>query len=292
MLKNDLIELLILIIDNGKYSNVELNNLFGIKNYNQKQKAFIKTLLNITLKNLIYIDSLISKFSNKISKKKIKHLIRLSVAQIIFMDSDNKGVVYEAIEIAKQINIHQAKFVNSILNNIIREYENIEFSDDIKYSCPKWLYNKLYKNWGSDTNKFLQASKNQSYLCLRINENRISSEKFCDILTKANTDILFNVGNFFYISNNNPIENKMLDSDQIIIQDLASFVVVDNMDIKNTDIVLDACSAPGGKSFGIMQNNPKLLYSTDIFDFKIDILNNMKVNFGFDNMIVEKKMLL
>lgn len=71
MLKNDLIELLILIIDNGKYSNVELNNLFGIKNYNQKQKAFIKTLLNITLKNLIYIDSLISKFSNKISKRKL-----------------------------------------------------------------------------------------------------------------------------------------------------------------------------------------------------------------------------
>lgn len=77
----------------------------------------------------------------------------------------------------------------------------------------------MYKNWGSDTNKFLKASKNQSYLCLRINENRISSEKFCDILAKANTDILFNVENFYYISNNNPIENKMLDSDQIIIQD-------------------------------------------------------------------------
>lgn len=290
MLKIDLIEILQNILDDGKYSNIELNNLFSQKQYNMKERAFIKNLLNATLKNLIYIDYIISKYAKKISKKKIKNLLRISVAQIEFMDSDNKGVIFEANEIAKKVNIHQSKFVNYVLNQIVK-YDKSDIPEDIRYSCPRWLYLKLKKEWDDKYIDFLKSIKNQSYLCIRYNSNKITKQRFEEKLKECKTDILFNIDEFYYINNYNPLEKNIFGKDEIIIQDLASYVVTSNMNVEDDDIVLDACASPGGKSFGILsQYNPKKLYSTDIYDFKIERLEQLKSIYNFNNMIVEKKM--
>ena len=48
-------------IQNGKYSNIQLNYYFSKKNYTKKEKMFITNVVNIVIKNLIYIDYLIER---------------------------------------------------------------------------------------------------------------------------------------------------------------------------------------------------------------------------------------
>ena len=110
-------------IQNGKYSNIQLNYYFSKKNYTKKEKMFITNVVNIVIKNLIYIDYLIGKSVRNVKKRKIKQLLRISVAQLFFMESDNAGVIFEAGEVAKIINEHQAGFVNAALKTILKSKE-------------------------------------------------------------------------------------------------------------------------------------------------------------------------
>ena len=46
MIKDDIIHLLDNIVYKNKFSNIELNYYFNIKNYTKQEKAFIKNILN------------------------------------------------------------------------------------------------------------------------------------------------------------------------------------------------------------------------------------------------------
>lgn len=148
MIKEDIITLLTDIIDNKKYSNIQMNYYFKIKRYNSKEKAFVNNVINLVLKNQIYIDYLINSCVKNVQKRKIKHLLRISVAQIFFMNSDDKGVIYEAVEIAKNINVHQGKFVKYALHNILDNKEKLDKklieNNDYKtlLSYPTYIYMK------------------------------------------------------------------------------------------------------------------------------------------------------
>lgn len=291
MIKVDIIEILDNILEKKKYSNIELNYYFNKKEYSTKEKAFIKNLLTITIKNLIYIDYIISKFSKKISKKNILHLLRISTAQIVFTNADNKGVVYEANEIAKEINIYQAKFVNSVLKNIIKDIDKIDKEIDekekwdIKYSYTKEMYNKLKADYPQDYLDIMKSYKNKAYLSIRPNKNNISKDEFYN---KIKEYVVHNVEDVYYISNPNILEQ--LNEKDYFIQDASSYIVAKNIFAKEGEIILDACSSPGGKSACILSlYSPKELIATDIYDHKIKILNDIKDKYNFSNMTVEKK---
>ena len=116
-------------IDNGKYSNIQINYYFNEKKYSYKEKMFITNIINITLKNLIYIDYMLSKVTQNIHKRKIRHLLRISAAQLFFTEADAAGILYEAGELSRKINSHQVSFVNAVLHSLIKNKKYIE--DDI-----------------------------------------------------------------------------------------------------------------------------------------------------------------
>ena len=157
-IKKDLIDLISLVIDEGKYSNIELNKLFNNNVYSKSEKSFINSMLNTVLKNYIYIDYVIDKLS-KSPRKYIKNILRVSIAQIIYTDKDCNGIVYEAVEIAKDVNEFQAKFVNSFLRKFITEKDKIyeEAKLATKLSYPEWFVDKVKIQFGED--KYIDVLK-------------------------------------------------------------------------------------------------------------------------------------
>lgn len=291
MIKEDIVNILDNIIEKKKFSNIELNYYFTIKKYTYEQKAFIKNILSEVLKNLIYLDYIINQFAHNVSKRKIRHLLRLSLAQIIFTNADNKGVIYEANEVAKKESVHQAKFVNSILNKAIANLDEINKKIEennlinIKYSYPRWLVDKIKIDFEKDYIKILKALKKRAYLAVRPNTKKISVDKFYNVIKDS---VVYNIEQVFYLSNSKIL--KQFEKDYYFIQDAASYIVSQNVDASENDVILDACSSPGGKALAILSTqNPKLVYACDIYDHKIEILEEMKALYGFDNMIVEKK---
>ncbi|VWL85056.1 16S rRNA (cytosine(967)-C(5))-methyltransferase RsmB [Oceanivirga miroungae] len=295
MIKEDLANILDNIIEQKKFSNIEMNYLFTLRNYSLKERAFIKNILNLTIKNLIYIDYIIDSITKKISKRKTRQILRMSICQMYFTEADIKGVIYEANEVAKKINVEQGKFVNAVLRKVVSkkelidkkiEEDNLEY---IKLSYPKWIYEKFLIDFENGYD-MLKSLKDRSYLSIRVNKKSISIENFLKKVEKLDTNILFRVDDVFYFDNYNVLESNEFNENDLIIQDASSYLVAKNMKLKNTDVVLDACSAPGGKSLAILNMyDIEKLIACDIYEHKIDKLNELKEKYKLDNMLVLNK---
>mgnify|MGYP000949635697 FL=1 len=281
-------------IQNGKYSNIQLNYYFSKNNYTKKEKMFITNVINIVIKNLIYIDYLIGKSVRNVKKRKIKQLLRISVAQLFFMESDNVGVIFGAGEIAKILNAHQVGFVNATLQTILKNKEKFDEEipkdnrESIVLSYPQWFVNKMKIDYPDDYLEMLKSYKKRSYLSVRFDKNKITSEKFQELLKNIKTDVLFSVGEVYYLSNANIFDTEIYKNGDVVIQDASSYLAVRNLGVKDGETVLDACSAPGGKSLAILQLfNPKKLISTDIHEHKVKLLNELKSKYGYSNFEVK-----
>ena len=281
-------------IQNGKYSNIQLNYYFSKNNYTKKEKMFITNVINVVIKNLIYIDYLIGKSVRNVKKRKIKQLLRISVAQLFFMESDNAGVIFEAGEITKILNVHQVGFVNATLQKILKNKEKFDEEipkdnrESIVLSYPQWFVNKMKIDYPEDYLEMLKSYKKRSYLSVRFDKNKITSEKFEELLKNIKTDVLFSVGEVYYLSNANIFDTEIYKNGDVMIQDASSYLAVRNLGVKDGETVLDACSAPGGKSLAILQLfNPKKLISTDIHEHKVKLLNELKNKYGYSNFEVK-----
>lgn len=277
-------------IMNGKYSNIQLNYYFRTKNYLKKEKLFITNIINITLKNLIYIDYILSKIVKTVQKRKIKQLLRISVAQILFMNTDNAGVIHEGVETAKILNNHQSGFVNAVLQGVLKDKDEIirnipkDKRESIIFSYPQWFVNKLKTDYPEEYTDIMKSYKTRSYLSVRYDKKNLTEEKFKKILSDIDSEILFSTEEVYYLSNSNIFETEEYKKGNIIIQDASSYLAVKNMEIKENDTVLDACSAPGGKTLAILQNfSPKLLVATDIYEHKVKLLKDIKEKYKFSN---------
>ena len=281
-------------IQNGKYSNIQMNYYFSQNEYSKKEREFITNIINVTLKNLIFVDYMLGQTVRNIQKRKIKQLLRISVAQILFMDSDNAGVVYEAGEISKIINKHQTGFVNATLQAIIKNKEEIinaipeDKKEGIVHSYPQWFVNKLKTDYPDDYTGIMKAYKERSYLSVRYNRKKLSKDDFEKILSEIKSEVLFSADEVYYLSNGNILATDEYKRGDIIIQDASSYIAVKNLDVTEQDTVLDACAAPGGKSLAILQTfSPKLLLATDIHEHKIEVMRKMKKKYGYDNFEVK-----
>ena len=281
-------------IQNGKYSNIQMNYYFNQNEYSKKEREFITNIINVTLKNLIFVDYMLGQTVRNIQKRKIKQLLRISVAQILFMDSDNAGVVYEAGEISKIINKHQTGFVNATLQAIIKNKEEIinaipeDKKEGIVNSYPQWFVNKLKTDYPDDYTGIMKAYKERSYLSVRYNRKKLSKDDFEKILSEIKSEVLFSADEVYYLSNGNILTTEEYKRGDIIIQDASSYIAVKNLGVTEEDILLDACAAPGGKSLAILQTfSPKLLLATDIHEHKIEVMKKMKEKYGYDNFEVK-----
>ena len=85
-IKLDIINIIDDILYEKKYSNIQLNYYFSKKNYTQKEKTFITSVVNTVIKKLIYIDYLIEKGKRNVKKRKIKKILRIYDVQLFFME--------------------------------------------------------------------------------------------------------------------------------------------------------------------------------------------------------------
>ena len=292
-IKLDLVDLLDEIYQ-GKYSNIQLNHYFQIKKYTKQEKAFMTNIVNTVLKNTLLIDYVIEKAAKNIQKRRIRQLLRISVAQLVVLKNDAPGVVYEAVELAKNINKFQASFVNATLQNISKNKDQIiseiptTMKESILYSYPQWLVNKLKADFPEDYIDIMKSYKERSYLSIRRDPTQITEDQFNALADKLSTKILFQVGNVYYLDKAEILSTDEFKSGKLIVQDASSYLAAMNLDVKENEKVLDACSSPGGKSLTILQefqsDTVKVdLTSTDIHEHKIKLLEDLKAKYSYKN---------
>ena len=68
-------------IDNGKYSNIALNEYFTKHQFSMKEKGFITEVVYGYLRNKLFVDYVIGRYAEKIKKKELFYIMAVSIYQ-------------------------------------------------------------------------------------------------------------------------------------------------------------------------------------------------------------------
>lgn len=297
------LKIIVEINEDNAYSNITLNKYINEnKNkLNEKDISFISELVYGTTNFKLSLDEIIKKYSkikiNKISKW-ILNILRLGIYQIIFLDKVPKSAaVNESVNLAKRYG-HKASsnFVNAILRKVSKEdYEELQNIDDNiqkiskTTSTPEWLVKEIEKTWGiNDTEEICKSFNIRPKINIRINKLKILPEDFIKILEENNIkyEILSqDMPEFLQIENLRNIQDiKYFKEGYFTIQDISAGFAAKLLEPKEGQIVLDACSAPGGKTTYLaeLMNNKGEIFAWDIHEHRINLIEENAKRLNID----------
>lgn len=295
------------IIVKGAYSNIEIRKKLSKSDLDKLDKALVTEIVNGTLRNLIFIDWVINKFSRIKEEKisfKIKNILRCGIYQIMFLDRiPDSAVCNESVELAKKYgNIGSARFVNGLLRTVVRNKDNIGYPDkrdlaeylSIKYSHPRWLVELWLYDYGPEFAEELMEGNNQvPPLTIRVNGLKTKKDEVIKALEKEGitySDGLYNKEAINVRGTSAIEELDIFKKGYFSVQDESSMLVSKIMNPKPGWKIIDVCSAPGGKAAHMaeLMNNEGLIISRDIHKHKLDLIDKTCNRLGIN--IVETQL--
>ncbi|MDD2596601.1 MAG: 16S rRNA (cytosine(967)-C(5))-methyltransferase RsmB [Candidatus Cloacimonetes bacterium] len=189
---------------------------------------------------------------------KIKILLYLGLYQIKYLDSiPEHAAVNETVELAKTLLSPQiGDFVNAVLRNYLRNRE-ISYPDDpalriaYEHSYPPELIQTWISLWGIEDTEMLALYFNENpELHIRVNQTATTAQKLMTYFERRGVDIIPSVASpmMFHTTHGSEVLNEVAFSEGYFsVQDTSAALVVELLDPKPEQSVLDLFAAPGGK---------------------------------------------
>lgn len=229
----------------------------------------IKVSVNQVVRYRGILDFVIEKGSKKKIKfiqPKLKNIFRLGFYELLFDELiPDFAAIHSSVELAKKVvNKKSGSMVNAVMRNIQRYHEkhdgwkNSLIQNNIELAYPNWLIKKWQKQFGEhNTKKLCLFFIKKAPTYIRLDESRLTGKSMLSYISKINLEVSqhSNFKNFFKVTRGKEkiFETEIFKNGAISIQDPASGAVVNLIEPKNGDIILDACAAPGTKSLYMAQ---------------------------------------
>ena len=290
------------INEKGAYSNIAINKYLAANDLKSIDRAFVTELVYGTVKWKLAIDWVIMYFSS-VRRKKISpwilNVLRLGVYQLIYMSRvPESAACNESVNLAKKYG-HQAAagFVNAIIRNIASNRNNICYPDrgadivqylSVKYSHQEWMVQKFIRLFGEEFTESLLAANNETpSFIVRANTLKVSVEQLAESLAAEGVESFRGryADDAIIIKNPSAITRlEAFNKGFFQVQDESSMLVVQALDPKSGELIIDACSAPGGKATHIAQlmHNKGTILARDVHEHKIKLINDAVARLGLD----------
>lgn len=288
------VKILIKIEKDNAYSNLTLNAFFEESEISPLDKAFVTNLVYGVIERKITLDYVLGNFI-KTPLKKVSAFtlatLRVALYQIMFMDKiPQSAAVNEAVKgIKKSKESRNSGFVNAVLRNILRaEYllpqgESID-NLSVIYSCPCEIIESFINDYGlQNTKLLLEESLKPAPLTVRVNTLKTDIENFVNNIGVETK--LLDIDGAVELKNGISIgDNSLYNDGLFFVQDTASQRVVNILNPKSGERMLDMCAAPGGKSFSsaILMENEGEIVSCDLYEHKCNLIKKSAERLGLD----------
>lgn len=270
------------------YSNIALNH--QIQCGRPTSTAFIRELVYGVLENKILLDYVIDHLVDKgIGSIKPPDLmiLRIGIYQLAKMDSvPEYAAVNESVKLAKRYAKGRDGFINGVLRSYINKKYSIKLPDraedeiqylSVKYSYEPWIISLWLGVYDIDqVEDLLRAGNETPDLTIRANVLRIGRDE----LEKALAQRGFKVSRgehcprALHVQGSFLLESELYNNGLFSVQDEASQMVVEHLDPRPGETVIDVCAAPGGKTLAIAEKmeNSGAIHASDIYRRKLDII--------------------
>lgn len=273
---------------NNAWSSAALDSVITKYSLDSRSAALASNISLGVMQNCTLCDYYIDSFS-KSSKvePKVRDIMRAAVYQLLFMDRiPDNAAVNEAVNQTKSLGYSRASgFVNAVLRKISKnkdalpEIPNVGTPEflSVKYSQPKWLAERIILEKGYNfAEAFLTANNTAPKTAIQVNTLKISREEFENKLTESGVEFSRHewLPDCLYVSGTITAVYGFSEG-LFYVQDAAARCAVSAAELKEGMSVLDACSAPGGKSFAaaIDMHNCGSILSCDLHEKKLNLIN-------------------
>lgn len=302
------------VLEEGEYSHLVIARVLKEEaDADKRDRAFVTRLAEGTLEHLLTLDYVINRVSKTPVKKMkpvIRTILRMSVYQIMYMDSvPDSAVCNEAVKLAKAKGFHGLSgFVNGVLRSVVRMdgawKEETFFPDrkkktteylSVRYSMPEWLCEYFRKEYGTEkAEEIIKGSQRNPKTTIRCNLSRISEEELVKRLCDAGYEVEKGVyaQGAWYLSGYDSLERIPEFAEGLFqVQDESSMLVSQLAGLKKDDLVLDVCSAPGGKALHAANLLARLgggrVIARDVSEKKTALIEENAVRLKADNITIQ-----
>ena len=203
-----------------------------------------------------YLTQLLEK---PLSNTDINALLLVALYQLLHDQADDFTVVNQAVKAAGNAKPRWAKsLVNGVLRNFLRKKEvlstSIKKNEVALYSYPQWWINKLKQQYPDAWQAMLQAGNAHPPMTLRVNAKQSTAQAYVKLLTRQDITATVLGGEAVMLSKPIPVEQVTGFVDGVVsVQDYGAQLAAHLLDVKPSMRVLDACSAPGGKTGHLLE---------------------------------------
>ena len=225
-----------------------------------------------------YLDFCIRYYAPKAPKLAVRTILKISLYMLLFMEKKRYMVTDCAVSLCKKLGKNgDSGFVNAFLRRF--EKEEVEKAipqgitgDSVRFSYPEFALKKLCKEYGKRAEDIARAiSKGVS---VRFERNE---EKYLD---KPHVDTVFSSGYKHYIF---PcfVRDEGYDEGEYTFQSIGSIAICDT--VTPCEKMLDACSAPGGKSV-LLAKKCKSVTAFELHEHRVGLIEQYTSRMGVENV--------
>ncbi len=245
-----------------------------------KDKAFIQALSYGVMRQYYRLDFILQQLLPKPLRNKdtdIKMLLLIGLYQLKYMRVKSHAAVSETVSAAKKKSWAKS-LINGVLRRYLREQNELDKKADQNSSAltshPEWLMNKIEKDWPEQAERVFSENNRLPPMVLRINLAQTSQNAYLDLLAEHSIKAKAVSFCLSAIILDQPVVVEKLpgfNEGLVSVQDTAAQLAAELLDAEENHAVLDLCSAPGGKTAAILEQQPKInfLLAVDIDENRI-----------------------
>jgi 16S rRNA (cytosine967-C5)-methyltransferase len=260
----------------GRNLNVSLSHLFETHPHlSVQQKAVAQDLsygvLRVYSKLQAILDSLIDK---PLKDEWLRFLLLVALYQLLLNKGQPFTIVNQAVKSVSRKQPAAKGLVNAVLRNFLRRSDEIiqhlPHSDTIRFSYPTWWIRKLKQDYPDDWETLLEIGNTHPPMTLRVNLRKISVDDYLNKLEASQIPFVFLGDQALRLEKPMPVDKiPGFNEGEVSVQDYSAQLAGFLMDLQDGQFVLDACSAPGGKTGQILEMAHVNLLAMDIDETRL-----------------------
>lgn len=270
------------------WSNGHLKKVMQNEGLDRRDAALATRLCFGVLQNKMLLDYYIQNFSTmKLRKMESKVLanLRLGLYQMLFMTKiPVNAAVSEAVELTKKHckNPRAGGMVNGILRNLARHLDELPTIDrtdavdylSLLYSHPRWLTEAFAERLSpEETEELLRWDNSEPPVTVQVNTCRAAVQEVAASLQEEGVSVEAHpwLPDCLVLSATGDLaQRKAYTEGLLYAQDPAARLAVLAAGLHPGDKVLDACAAPGGKSFAaaMVMKDQGEIHACDLYAHK------------------------
>jgi len=296
------IKLLNKTFDKQGFSNLVLDYALSNAQLETQDKRFCSTLYYGVIERKITLDYIISKYSKKPLNKldlSILNILRCGLYQLKYMDSvPDSAAINESVKLVKKYRLTSASgFVNAVLRNFVRDNKEITLPKgkiarfSLEYSASEWLVKKLINEYGEKfAISLLEGSISKSPVTIRLNNNVADETKLIENMGDIKLSKRDLIPDCYEVLGGDVTATDAFKMGYFHVQDISSQLCCMALGTKENEIVLDLCSAPGGKAFTIaeLMGGTGTIYAFDMHEKRVKLIEDGAERLQLKNIIARK----